>query len=103
MTWWWDNWVRPYNLYGHFKRLADYLEGIDWVKEKSVIMTALIEPAPANLGPFQFSPRIDWGETLHVRNLLLKTAPWKIWMKCTAFIHGRYHRDMAPNPMFLLD
>ncbi len=102
MTWWWDNWVRPYNLYGHFKRLADYLEGIDWVKEKPVIMTALIEPAPANLGPFQFSPRIDWGETLR-QEFTIKDGAVEYLDECTAFIHGRYHRDMAPNPMFLLE
>lgn len=29
MYWWWDNYIDPYNLWPHFKRLADFLGDVD--------------------------------------------------------------------------
>ncbi len=30
MSWWWDNWIYPNDLYYHFAPLAAYLNGEDW-------------------------------------------------------------------------
>jgi len=32
MTWWWDSYVEPRNLYHHFAALARFLRGTDWIK-----------------------------------------------------------------------
>jgi hypothetical protein len=30
MNWWYDTYIRPKNLYGHYKALAEFTAGIDW-------------------------------------------------------------------------
>lgn len=30
MLWWWDNYIRPNDLYYHFKPLSQFVEGVDW-------------------------------------------------------------------------
>lgn len=30
LNWWWDTYVRPKGLYGHYKALASFLKGVDW-------------------------------------------------------------------------
>eukprot|EP00040_Diaphanoeca_grandis_P023279 m.126331 g.126331 ORF g.126331 m.126331 type:complete len:652 (+) comp29197_c0_seq1:134-2089(+) len=30
MTWWWDNWVQPYNLYVHFDAIAAFTQSVQW-------------------------------------------------------------------------
>lgn len=34
MNWWWDSYIRPYELNRHYKALSRFLEGIDWNAEK---------------------------------------------------------------------
>lgn len=103
MTWWWDNWVRPRNLYPHFRALANYVEGIDWDRENLRPMTASIEPKSENTGPFQFVPPINWGTTRRTRFEIKETGEVEGLDECTQFVHGNAHRDMAPNPIFLLE
>ena len=39
MTWWWDSYVEPRNLYHHFTPVAAFAREVDWVKEN-------YQPAP---------------------------------------------------------
>eukprot|EP00118_Oscarella_pearsei_P006546 m.29751 g.29751 ORF g.29751 m.29751 type:complete len:381 (+) comp31223_c0_seq3:648-1790(+) len=32
MTWWWDSWVAPNNLYGQFDGVSSFVKEIEWVK-----------------------------------------------------------------------
>lgn len=34
MLWWWDSYIEPRNLYGHFAALARFVQGIDWPRER---------------------------------------------------------------------
>ena len=33
MTWWWDNYIEPNNLYHHFAPVAAFAADVDWVQE----------------------------------------------------------------------
>ena len=35
MTWWWDSYVEPANLYYHFAALKRFLQGVDWTRAYS--------------------------------------------------------------------
>jgi hypothetical protein len=34
MSWWWDNWIHPHNLYYRFTPLAAFLSGEDWAPQR---------------------------------------------------------------------
>lgn len=100
MTWWWDNWVRPYNLYPHFRAVANYVEGIHWDKENLLPMETRIEPVPANRSDLTFMPLLDWAETPRRYFIIQSDGNVEGLDQCTHFVHGAAHRGMAPNPLF---
>ncbi|MBD3265605.1 DUF5060 domain-containing protein, partial [bacterium] len=102
MTWWWDNWVRLYDLYSHFEALSKYVEGIDWAAENLTPMPAQVAPHPRNKGSFFFSPKIGWGTTKAQEFTIRDDGTVENLDQCTEFVHGSYHRDMAANPIFIL-
>jgi hypothetical protein len=53
MSWWWDNWIHPKNLYYRFEPLAAFLAGEDW--------------APQQLSPLSYTI-LSGHTTLYIRN-----------------------------------
>ena len=100
MTWWWDNWIRPNNLYPIFLPLAKYIEEIDWDRDDLKPMAAVVEPKDGNRGPLLFVPKIEWGNTTRSQFSIDSLGNVDGLGECTQFIHGDGHRDMAPNPIF---
>lgn len=100
MTWWWDNWVRPYNLYYHFRAVANYVEGIHWDKENLLPMETRIEPVSANRTDLTFIPLLDWEKSGRRYFIIQPDGRVEGLEECTHFVHGAAHREMAPNPLF---
>jgi len=103
MTWWWDNWVRPYNLYYHFRALADYVEGIDWASENLLPLEARVTDVPGNQCEFTFAPKIGWGETDRKEFSIRSDGTVEGLDECTSYVHGRAHIKLAPNPDFTIE
>ena len=103
MTWWWDNWVRPKNLYYHFKALAKYVDGIDWDKENLLPMQYSIEYKEENSADFFFTPPVDWGNSRRTRFTIKENGEVEGLKECTIFVHGVNHKEMAPNPIFTIN
>lgn len=104
MTWWWDNWVRPNRLYPHFRGLADYLDGVDWIGGDPLVpMPVAIEPKVENSGPLIFVPPLGWQNTRRTRFTIRKSGEVEGLDECSQFVHGEGHRSMAPNPIFLME
>lgn len=102
MTWWWDNWVRPFNLYSHFRHLADYIDGIDWERAQLEPMQASIAPAPGNRGEFTFVPAQGWAPSDRSEFIIRDDGTVEGNEQGTSFIHGNYHRNFAPNPEYVV-
>lgn len=100
MTWWWDNWVRPKNLYHHFRILANYINDIDWEREQLTPTKVEIAPKTQNADEFTFIPLQGWGETDRETFEILSDGTVEGLNEATTFIHGNAHRNMAPNPVF---
>lgn len=100
MTWWWDSWVRPYNLYPQFTVVKKYIQGIDWAAEPMQPMAADIVPKPGNRGDFSFTPKLGWGTTKVKEFTIHADGTIDQIDQCSQFIHGMYHPAMAPNPIF---
>lgn len=65
--WWWDSYVEPKNLYGHFTGLARFAAGVDWPRRRFEPL-AVPTPTRAARGPETFSnlplaPTAGWGKS----------------------------------------
>jgi hypothetical protein len=101
MTWWWDNWVRPYNLYSHFKHLKSYITGIDWQRENLLPMETSVLPVAENMGDYIFAPGAGWAESDASEFVIDRDGHVDSLDQLSEFIHGNSHRDMAANPTFV--
>lgn len=100
MTWWWDSWVRPFNLYPRFKSLSGYLDGVDWLSGSMAPLTVSVEPRPENRTTLTFFPTQGWGSTERREFTVRPDGTIEGGNELTSFVHGQAHRDMAPNPEF---
>ncbi len=103
MTWWWDNWVRPYDLYGHFQILSDYLSGIDWEQENLLPMKCEVEEKEENRGDLIFIPPKGWSRSEVEEFSIKPDGTVDPLEELTQFVHGQAHRERAPNPVFLVN
>ena len=59
MSWWWDSYIEPQNLYYHFLPLADHVELVDWIGGQ-------YRPADVQVGgpgaDLVLTPSLGWGE-----------------------------------------
>lgn len=102
MTWWWDNWIRPYNLYHKFKTVAEYVEGIDWVEENLLPMEVSIQPQPENVVDLNILPVKGWDFTSTREFTVKRDGTIENISDLSSFVQGSYHRNMTPNPVFLI-
>lgn len=102
MTWWWDNWVRPQNLYYHFQFLADYIKDVNWEREQLLPTSVAITPQKNNADDFTFIPGRGWADTDRETFEIFPDGTVDGLSEATTFIHGSSHRDMAPNPVFVV-
>ena len=58
MTWWWDNYIHPRNLYYHFAPLAEVAAQIPFVQNRLSHTPAQVSGAPADL---VLTPALGWG------------------------------------------
>ncbi|MEZ4825270.1 MAG: DUF5060 domain-containing protein [Bacteroidia bacterium] len=59
MTWWWDSYIHPKNLYYHFKPVAAVSEEIPFTSDNMSPAPAYISGAPGDL---VLTPSLNWGE-----------------------------------------
>jgi hypothetical protein len=112
MTWWWDQYVEPENLYHHFAALARFLDGVDWIAGgyrpadvKGIELASGAAPVPSDL---LVSPRVESWEK-HPAN-----APRDYTVgrdgaitdadKLSRVLHGLVnHPDQHNPPTFVVD
>lgn len=58
MSWWWDNYIHPRNLYYHFRGIASVAANIPFLAENMTPAPALVSGAPGDLF---LTPALGWG------------------------------------------
>ncbi len=61
MSWWWDNLIDPQNLYSHYKAVAKFVKGIDWVREDFEAVDATTDFQVRPTGPRYVDLNLDNG------------------------------------------
>ncbi len=109
MSWWWDTYIRPRDLYYHYNALAKFLHGVDWDSKKVEY---------AEIGPMMLN--MEEGAKLSYRNAVIKTEDK--WAKLynntftvldngeldgvgqpNRFLHGEKEKDKRINHIFHVD
>jgi hypothetical protein len=100
MTWWWDNWVHPYNLYSEFRSVANYVDGIDCVDENVKPVESTVTPKEGNVVNLTILPVKGWADTSVGEFTVNRDGSVVNISELSSFVHGDYHRMMSPNPTF---
>jgi len=105
MSWWWDNYIHPYNLYYHFKAVADFLKGIDPATSGfKRLETELILPTDLSgeeVSDVVVYPSLGWAR-LQESFFVVKldgTIEGDV-SQIPSFIQGASHPDLRNNPTF---
>jgi len=106
MLWWWDNYIHPYNLYGHFKALSNYLKGVNPEKSRFVkIQAKVLIPSPLrreDLTEITMYPSLGWVKPeVNVFKIEVDGKVANI-SQLSSFIHGKAHPELKNNPTFMV-
>ena len=71
--------------------------------ETLVPLQAKVVAKPENTGEFSFSPKKGWGNGSVEEFVIQEDGTITDHDSLNDFIHGRYHIDMVPNPVFVVD
>lgn len=104
MSWWWDNYIHPYNLYYHFRAIAEFLRGVQPAGagfrrlDASVILPEASALDVANVTIF---PSLGWARpdenyfTINLDGTIDGDTT-----QIPAFIQGKAHPHLRNNPTF---
>ena len=103
MSWWWDNYIHPYNLYYHFKGIAEYLKGLEPARSGLRKLEAVVRPpeGEADVTGITVYPALGWARP--ATNYFVIHLDGRIEGDATqipAFIQGRAHPQLRNNPTF---
>jgi hypothetical protein len=71
MSWWWDSYIEPRNLYYHFQPISKCASTIEFVKEDLQVAQATVQNAPGDL---TFSTSLGWGEKAQTITIPVKVG-----------------------------
>ncbi|MGQ9515549.1 MAG: cellulase family glycosylhydrolase [Thermoproteota archaeon] len=107
LSWWWDSYIHPYDLYYHFKALSEFLKGIDPVKARFDYLKALpvlSDPRDVDdLSDLTVYPRLGWSKPEADRfEVELDGNVSNISQLCS-FLHGKAHPELKNNPTLIVN
>lgn len=107
LTWWWDNYVHPCNLYGIFTALAQFCEGVPWTTagfQTARAETAWVTPPPpAQPEPLVIDPVSYWGQITEDRFVVERNGVVQGKAKVCGYLHGSTHQGLRKPPTFVVD
>lgn len=102
LSWWWDNYIHPHNLYGLFTPLAKYCEGVPWTRAnfKPVEATvAWLKPPPPR-PPRDLVLACQGGQAIEGKVVLNPDQPPASLNRF--YLYGRAQRDLQKPVLFEL-
>ncbi len=106
MSWWWDNYIDPQNLYPLYRVMADFVKGIDWVREDFQTIDATCDYQSRPTGPQYVDLALENGPTT------LKQGPHNLPqtiviqngkaggdLPASGFLHGKQNHPDLHNPL----
>lgn len=107
MSWWWDTQIEKYNLFYHFKALAEFLKNIDPVKNELRKIDISIEPVDKKeITSITLYPNAGWiWYSPTQRNIYTIYPNGSIegdLSLLSGFVYGKSHSQRTLNPIFIV-
>ncbi|MFC1570738.1 DUF5060 domain-containing protein [Candidatus Omnitrophota bacterium] len=106
MNWWYDTYIRPKNLYPHYKALANFLQGTDWTAKDveylvidSVKYGSVKEKEPS-YDNATILPRDKWGKIDITEFTVQNNGDLSGAGMPTKYLHGTLKKDMKDDHVF---
>jgi hypothetical protein len=102
MSWWWDNYIEPNDLYFHFKPIAASVAKIDFLKRDLQVGDATVQNAPGDL---TFSTSLGWGEKATDAIISVKVGnTYSNVQPLSTFLYGsQWNTQFRSLPTFEID
>jgi len=69
LNWWWDSYIKPKNLYSHYKAFAEFIKDVDWNSTDFMFLQLSPVTVTSNSGQPYTNVKIhtteEWGETAY--------------------------------------
>ncbi len=100
MSWWWDNYIHPYNLYYHFKAVSEFIKGVD-PRGLRYLEAEPLAGEGGELCDVLLYPSLGWARpqsnyfVVHLNGRVEGDLT-----QLSSFVHGRWHPELKNNPRF---
>lgn len=109
MNWWYDTYIRPNNLYTHYKALAGFLEGVDWnaqnveyIKVGSIFHVLGKDEKPV-FRDVTILPKDKWGKIAITEFTVQNNGDLAGAGMPVKYLHGNLKKDMKDDHVFHVD
>lgn len=109
MNWWYDTYIRPKNLYPHYKALAKFIHGTDWgakdieYADVSSVKTGLQEGGESSYRSVEITPEDKWGRISITEFEILPNGDLAGGGVPSKYLHGHEKKEMKNDHVFYLD
>ncbi|WP_198664965.1 DUF5060 domain-containing protein [Lewinella sp. IMCC34191] len=99
MSWWWDNYIHPQNLYPHFKGLATVAASVPFLEGDMAPIKAYVRGAP---GDVILTPTLGWAS---IADDTMQISPEEqITPRLSYYLYGSaYNTEYRSPPIFVAD
>jgi len=106
MLWWWDNYIKPNDLYYHFKPLSQFVENVDWIhssfRDAEIGEINHINPPDFSIRDLELPCTIGWGHHPVTQYNVLPDGSIKDNAQITQFIYPPGH-ELRQEQVFVVD
>lgn len=106
MNWWWDSYVRPKNLYSHYKNLGLFLANVDWNSKK----VEYVDVSPVKINGkkeekptyryVRIKPEDKWGKAKTDKIIISNEGEVNGLCQPNKYLHGTIKKDMKADHVF---
>jgi len=90
MYWWWDGYVKKYDLFKYFDVVSYFIKGINF--EKDNLQKAEIQVETEGMGDVIIAPMLDWEKSLDYKFKITSQGEL-IGGQFSKYLQGKYHKD----------
>jgi hypothetical protein len=106
MNWWWDDYIRPKGLYGHYRSLALFLSDVNWDSGKveyvdiSPVSISGQKPREAGYRYVRITPENKWGKAKTGNIIISNEGGVTGLSRPNKYLHGNIKEEMKADHIF---
>ena len=105
LNWWWEEYMRPNNLYHDYKALRNFVEGVNWNSKNirfaktTPVKTSLSEKEEISYSNVNIKPKENWGDTRY-KDFVIENNGDVSGGVVNHYLHGYLKKEFKTDPVF---